>query len=91
MTERLELEPATVLNARQAFLGQEPITEASFLDAGDLLDLQLTTADMYDHVKVSAALEERQARLTDPRHNTEWHVAATMAVKMWVFQLQKGE
>jgi len=82
----MELEPTTVLNARQAFLGQEPLAYESFLDAAGFLDLNLTLDQADDPHLVRAELERETAASKDtPSRNTEYFVAARQVVKMWVY------
>lgn len=75
------LEPATIINGRLAFLGQEPVRLESFLDAADLLELELTTNDLFN----AAAISDRLVRLPKVLP-TEYHVAARSIAHLWVSQ-----
>lgn len=81
--EKLQSESA--INGRNAFLGQEELSYSTFMDAAGLLDLDLTTGQVYDPARIRQALDERTG---EPTFNVEHHVAAVQIVKMWAGLLE---
>lgn len=81
------LNPSTVFNARQAFLGQEELSLESAIDAAAFLDLDLTYQQLVsDLPAVRDALDrEKASSASTPSRNTEYFVAARQVLKIWLY------
>lgn len=81
------LNPSTVINARQAFLGQENLSLESAVDAAAFLDLPLTYQELvHDLPAVRNAIDaEKASSASEPARNTEYYVAARQVMKIWLY------